>query len=113
MSRNQPGVSPETSPTAGPNQRRTNPPRPLPGGAGSKEKVGPIQSDTAMLAAVGADVMVRNVSRITAKLLEWYPGGQMLAWGVSYQHMVAGRPGHMLAAACSGGWGAVQRALRD
>src|SRR5208283_1045878 len=26
MSRNQPGVSPETSPTAGPNQRRTNPP---------------------------------------------------------------------------------------
>src|ERR1035438_7861211 len=47
MSRNQPGVSPETSPTAGPNQRRTNPPRPLPGGAGSKEKVGPIQSDTA------------------------------------------------------------------
>jgi hypothetical protein len=58
-----------------------------------------------MLAAVGADVMVRYVSRITAKLLEWYPGGQMLAWGVSYQHMVAGRPGHMLAAASFGGCG--------
>jgi hypothetical protein len=55
MSRNQPGVSPETSPTAGPNQRRTNPPRPLPGGAGSKEKVGPIQSDTATLRETGAD----------------------------------------------------------
>jgi len=47
MSRNQPGVSPETSPTAGPNQRRTNPPRPPPGGAKSKKKVGPFQSDTA------------------------------------------------------------------
>lgn len=47
MSRNQPGVSPETSPRPGPNQRRTNPPRPLPGGAKSEKKVGPIQSDTA------------------------------------------------------------------
>jgi hypothetical protein len=66
-----------------------------------------------MLAAAGADDVVRHVSRITAKLLQWYPGGQMLAWGISYQHLAAGRPGHMLAAACSGGWGPVQRALRD
>ena len=57
--------------------------------------------------------MVRSVSRIAAKLLQWYPCGQMLTWGVSYQHLAAGRPGHMLAAACSGGWGSVQRALRD
>jgi hypothetical protein len=50
MSRNQPGVSPETAPRPGPNQRRTNPPRPLPGGAKSEEKVGPFQSDTAIAA---------------------------------------------------------------
>jgi hypothetical protein len=66
-----------------------------------------------MLAAADADHVVRYISRITAKLLEWYPSGQMLAWGISYQYLAAGRPGHMLAAACSGGWGAVQRALRD
>jgi DDE superfamily endonuclease len=47
MSRNQPGVSPEPAPRPGPNQRRTNPPSPLPGGAESKEKVEPFQSDTA------------------------------------------------------------------
>ena len=36
-----------------------------------------------MLASAGADDVVRSVSRIAAKLLQWYPGGQMLAWGVS------------------------------
>ncbi len=36
------------APRPGPNQRRTNPPGPLPGGAKSKEKVGPFQSDTAI-----------------------------------------------------------------
>ena len=72
-----------------------------------------LQLAETMLAAADADDVVRHVSRIAAKLLQWYPGGQMLAWGISYQHLAAGRPGHMLAAACSGGWGAVQRALRD
>jgi hypothetical protein len=66
-----------------------------------------------MLAAADADKVVRYISRIAAKLLEWYPNGQMLAWGINYQHLAAGRPGHMLAAACSGGWGALQRALKD
>jgi hypothetical protein len=66
-----------------------------------------------MLAAADADQVVRHVSRIAAKLLQWYPGGQMLAWGIGCQHLAAGRPGHMLAAACAGGWGAVQRSLRD
>src|ERR1039458_6577359 len=58
MSRNQPGVSPETSPRPGPNQRRTNPPRPLPGGAESEEKVGPFQSDTAKHAIYAADAIL-------------------------------------------------------
>ena len=69
MSRNQPGVSPETSPTAGPNQRRTNPPRPLPGGAESKETVEPFQSDTATL------------SRVAARAVESGPDGENLAAG--------------------------------
>ncbi len=66
-----------------------------------------------MLAAADADMVVRHVSRVAARLLQWYPGGQMLPWGISYQHIAAGRPGHMLAAAHSGGWGSVQRALKD
>lgn len=66
-----------------------------------------------MLAAVDGNKVVRYISRIAAKLLEWYPNGQMLAWGINYEHLAAGRPGHMLAAACSGGWGAIQRALKD
>lgn len=54
-----------------------------------------------MLAAAGADDVVRHVSRIAARLLQWYPGGQMLAWGVSYQHLAAGRPGNLGANWCS------------
>jgi hypothetical protein len=64
-----------------------------------------------VLASADADAVVRNVSRLTAKLLEWYPGGQMLAWGVNYQHLAAGRPGHMLAAALACGWGELQRGV--
>ena len=66
-----------------------------------------------MLSATNANEVVRYISRIASKLLEWYPNGQMVAWGVNYAHLAAGRPGHLLAAASSGGWGAVQRALRD
>jgi hypothetical protein len=66
-----------------------------------------------MLSAANADEVVRHISRVANKLLEWYPNGQMVAWGVNYQHLAAGRPGHMLAAASAGGWGAVQRTLRD
>jgi hypothetical protein len=64
-----------------------------------------------VLASADADAVVRNVSRLTAKLLEWYPGGQMVGWGVNYQHLAAGRPGHMLAAASAGGWGELQRGV--
>lgn len=66
-----------------------------------------------MLAAADADMVVRRVSRIAARFLQWYPGGQMIPWGINYQHIAAGLPGHMLAAAGSGGWGSVQRALKD
>jgi|GEM_PF-3461098 len=65
-----------------------------------------------VLAAADADAVVRHISRLAAKLLEWYPSGQMVAWGVNYQHLVAGRPGDMLAAATAGGWGELQRTLR-
>jgi len=65
-----------------------------------------------MLTAANGDEIVRYVNRIATKLLEWYPTGQMVAWGINYQHLAAARPGHMLAAASAGGWGAVQRALR-
>jgi hypothetical protein len=66
-----------------------------------------------MLSSASADAVARHASRIAARLVQWYPGGQMLAWGISYQHLAAGRPGHLLAAARSGGWGPVQRALKD
>lgn len=35
----------------------------------------------------------------------------MIAWGVNYQHLAAGRPGHMLAAASACGWGELQRGV--
>jgi hypothetical protein len=66
-----------------------------------------------MLSAVNANDVVRHISRIAGKLLEWYPAGQMVAWGANYNHLIAGRPFHLLAAASAGGWGAVQRALRN
>jgi hypothetical protein len=66
-----------------------------------------------VLAAPDADALVRNASRVGPKLLEWYPAGQMTAWGTNYRYLVAGRAGHLLAAASAGGWGSLQRALRD
>lgn len=45
-----------------------------------------------MLTAPDADAVVRHVSRVSAKLLEGYPGGQMLAWRMNYRYLVASRP---------------------
>lgn len=39
-----------------------------------------------VLTSAGADDAVRYVGRIAAKLLRWFPGEQMLAWGIGYQH---------------------------
>jgi hypothetical protein len=57
-----------------------------------------------MLASADADAVARHASRIAAAFLQWYPGGQMIAWGISYQHLAAAR---------SGGWGPVHRVLKD
>jgi hypothetical protein len=43
--------------------------------------------------------------------LEWYPDGQMIALGNSYQHLTAGRLPHMLAAATLFGWDAIEETL--
>ncbi len=53
---------------------------------------------------------VRNASRVGSKLLEWYASGQMIARGTNHQHPVTGP---LLAAVSAGGWGSLQRALRD
>jgi hypothetical protein len=63
-----------------------------------------------VLAAPDADALVRNASRVGSKLLEWYAAGQMIARGTNHQHPVTGP---LLAAASAGGWGSLQRALRD
>lgn len=46
-----------------------------------------------VLAAPDADALVRNASRVGSNLLEWYPAGQMIAWGTKYQYRWSAGPG--------------------
>jgi hypothetical protein len=70
------------------------------------------QAESILNAAPDAATFVAFAIRVARHLLDWYPGGQMLAWGVNPSYVLGGRTGALLAAAEATGWGAVQRTLR-
>jgi hypothetical protein len=69
-------------------------------------------AESILSAAPDAATFVAFTVRIARHLLDWYPNGQMLAWGVNAAYVLESRTGALLAAAQATGWGAVQRTLR-
>lgn len=58
-----------------------------------------------------AAILPEIAAGVANKFLEWYPTGQMIAWGKSHRHVTVGRPHHMLAAATLSGWDAIEETL--
>ena len=68
-------------------------------------------ADLAIGFAESAD-LPELAAKIATHLLQWYPGGQMVAIGKGYEYIMSGRPVHMLAAATLNGWDSVQESLK-
>jgi hypothetical protein len=68
--------------------------------------------DHAIGLASSVDI-AQAASRVGQKFLEWYPGGQLIAWAKSYDFVMSARPTHLLAGISLVGWQGVEEALKS
>lgn len=69
-------------------------------------------ADHAIGLASSTDI-AQTASLVGQKLLEWYPGGQLLAWAKSYEFVMSARPAHLLSGISLVGWDGVEQALQS